>query len=115
MSNIYHLTTIHDLLKVPMDRREACMRDMLYALALHELAFGEQAIETGIGTMAWTDDGKHDISVSDTEGAPVLSMRVTDDAPEDLSRRDDQHDLREAEQYHAERAHDNKRRELNGY
>jgi len=77
MDNVYHLTTIHDLLKVPADRREACMHDLLIALLMHELAFGEQAQATAIGTLAWMDDGKHDVEVTDEAGDRLLSLHTT--------------------------------------
>jgi hypothetical protein len=41
MAQTYNLVTISDLLKVPIDRREDCVRDLLYALALADLTFGE--------------------------------------------------------------------------
>jgi hypothetical protein len=78
---IYKLEKISDLLLVPIDRREACMRDVLYGLALHELAFGEDAQKTMISGVQWTDDDDHSATIHDTDGATVLSLKMTKDMP----------------------------------
>ena len=73
----YSLTTIHDLLRVTADRRAVCMRELEYSLAVHELVFGDEALQTEIGMILWTDDGKCSVDVEDAAGAHVFSMRTT--------------------------------------
>lgn len=77
----YRLDKISDLLQVPIDRREDCVRDLLYALALHEMAFGDDAIKTEMTGIAWTDDGDRSATVSDQHGNQVLALKITKDAP----------------------------------
>jgi hypothetical protein len=77
----YQIEKISDLLQVPIDRREACVRDLLYALALHELAFGEDAKKVPMGQIKWTDDDDHSVSLCDPGGTAVLSLKITKDAP----------------------------------
>lgn len=74
----YEIDRITDLLKVPIERREACLRELEYALALHELAFGEEAVDVEIGPMRWTDDGNKTCTVHDSSGKPILTLEVTD-------------------------------------
>lgn len=72
----YELATLHDLLKVPADRLEFCLRDLQLALAVHVLAFGEAAEGVKFGPMTWIDDGKHDVDLS-ANGKPLLSLKTT--------------------------------------
>lgn len=74
----YEIDRIADLLKVPTERREACLRELQYALELHELAFGEEAVAVDIGPMRWTDDGNKTCTVHDSSGKPILTLEVTD-------------------------------------
>lgn len=74
----YDIDRIADLLKVPIDRRAACLREIEYALALHELAFGEEAASVEIGPMRWTDDGNKTTTIHDNNGKPFLTLEVTD-------------------------------------
>ena len=77
----YTLTKISDLLSVPIESREDCVRNLLYLLAVHELAFGDKAQEIEIGSMLWRDDGDHSVSIKDPGGAVVLSLKVSKGAP----------------------------------
>lgn len=79
MSAVYRLATIADLLKVPVDRREQCFRNLEYALALHELAWGERAIEAGLQHIEWTDDGKMDSTAAEPDGTEILTMKIVKD------------------------------------
>lgn len=76
----YKIEKISDLLAVPADRREACMRDLLYGLALHEMAFGEDAQKALIGAVEWTDDDDHSATLHDPDGGIILSLNITKDA-----------------------------------
>jgi hypothetical protein len=71
----YELLYIHDLLKVPADRREDCVRNLLYALLLNELAFGEGAPGQSPGKMTWTDDGNSNVQLS-ANGKAVLDLVI---------------------------------------
>ena len=53
--NTYQLATLHDLLAVPVERREACMRDIQSGLLMHELAYGEDAKDVTFGPLSWAD------------------------------------------------------------
>lgn len=77
----YRIEKISDLLQVPIDRREACVRDLLYGLALHELAFGEDAQKAMISGVEWTDDDDNSATLYDPDGEVVLSLKITKDAP----------------------------------
>jgi len=74
----YEIDRIADLLKVPIERRRACLRELEYALELHELAFGEEAASVEIGPMRWTDDGDKTCTLYDSSGKPFLTLEVTD-------------------------------------
>lgn len=73
----YEIDRIADLLKVPLDRRAACLRELEYALALHEFAYGEEAASVDLGPMQWTDDGNKTTTLQDSSGQPVLTLEVT--------------------------------------
>lgn len=77
MPTTYEIDRIADLLRVPIERRTACLREVEYALALHELAFGEKAADVEIGPMRWTDDGDKTCTLHDANGKPVLTLEVT--------------------------------------
>lgn len=78
MPTTYEIDRIADLLSVPIERRTACLREIEYALALHELAFGEEAASVEIGPMRWTDDGDKSVTLHDASGGPALTLEVTD-------------------------------------
>ena len=52
MANTYILDRIADLLKVPSERREDCVRDILYSLSLAEFADVD-----AVHSFEWIDDG----------------------------------------------------------
>jgi hypothetical protein len=60
---------------VPIERREDCVKDLLYGLALHELAFGGE-IETGWEGVTWVDDNEHSVTLTDQAGVDLLSLKV---------------------------------------
>ncbi len=74
----YEIDRIADLLKVQAERRTDCLRELEYALCLHELAFGEDAANVEIGPMRWTDDGDRTCTLHDSSGKPFLTLEVTD-------------------------------------
>ena len=77
----YQIEKIRDLLAVPIDRREACVRELLYGLELHELTYGNDAQNVLFGSMLWTDDDGHSVSLCDPGGTAILSLKITKDAP----------------------------------
>jgi hypothetical protein len=77
MADTYSLVTISDLLKVPIDRREDCVRDLLYALALTDLAFGVESEGIEAKQWTWTDDGDHSASIN-VNGEEMLTLKITE-------------------------------------
>ncbi len=77
MSQTYELRTISDLLKVPLERRADCLREIEYSLALHELALGEGAGAT-IEVFEWCDDGDKSVSLMQPDGEVIVTLNVTD-------------------------------------
>jgi len=73
----YRIRTIGDLLQVPIDRLETCLAELRLALELHHFAFGEDAHPNTLDVIEWTDDGAKHVTVTDSAGADVLSLRVT--------------------------------------
>jgi hypothetical protein len=68
----YRLERLADLLSVPSDRREQCVRELLLALELAEFADAKLT-----GPMTWTDDGDMSCSLDDKDGNELLSLEVT--------------------------------------
>lgn len=76
MAQTYNLVTISDLLKVPIDRREDCVRDVLCALALADLALGDDG-HAAAQSWTWTDDGDHSASIN-VNGEEMLTLKITE-------------------------------------
>lgn len=68
----YRLERLADLLSVPSERREQCVKELLLALELAEFADAKL-----IGPMTWTDDGDMSCSLDDPDGNELLSLEVT--------------------------------------
>lgn len=68
----YRLERISDLLQVPIERREDCVRELLYGLALLDLAAGDEC-NPELKSLVWTDDGETTIDL-DLGGDNVLSL-----------------------------------------
>jgi len=67
----YHLERIADLLSVPVERREQCVKEILIGLAFSELSGAEIA-----GIFEWTDDGDMSSSLIDKHGDTMLKLEV---------------------------------------
>lgn len=78
MSNSYTITTIADLLLVPADRREACVKEILLSLLTAELALGDDAAKA-FREMTWTDDGDRSQTLR-VNGQDMLHLKVTKSA-----------------------------------
>lgn len=75
----YRIDAIGDLVKIPPDRVEACLRDIAYAVAVHHLAFGTGSDCVPFGALEWTDDDNHSVRVYDARGAKFLELKVEDE------------------------------------
>ena len=75
----YEIRTINDLLRVPAEHRDVCLREIQYALALHELAFGVESETIGLELIRWTDDGVRDVQLQDDKGEEIVTLRVNDE------------------------------------
>lgn len=73
----YELTTIADLLQVPSDRLEECLRDIQYAVEFTHLVYGELALDAMILPISWTDDGLRNVTMTDPKGKQI-SLVVSD-------------------------------------
>lgn len=78
MAESYKLTTIADLLDVPTGLRERCLRELDYALALQELAFGDKAKESLALPITWTNDNDKSATLYAVDGTEILKLKVTD-------------------------------------
>lgn len=67
----YHIERIVDLLEVPIERREQCVKELLMGLALAEFADAQL-----FGPMTWTDDGDMSCSLDDADGNEILKLEV---------------------------------------
>lgn len=67
----YQIERIADLLQVPADRREQCVKELLLALLLSEFAEAEL-----LGPLTWADDGDMSCSLDDPSGNAQLSLEV---------------------------------------
>lgn len=74
----YLIASLNDLLKVPVGKRGECLRQMAYALELHDFALGHIP-PTGF-TMVWRDDGDKSVDMS-INGEPALRLEITDNDP----------------------------------
>ena len=68
----YHIERIADILQIPCDRREQCLRELLYALQLADFADAKL-----LGPMTWTDDGDMSCSLTDDKGEAQLTLEIT--------------------------------------
>jgi CO dehydrogenase/acetyl-CoA synthase delta subunit len=75
----YRIDRVADLLEVPAEKRHECIRQLEYALELHEFAYGERAAEVQF-VATWTDDGSKDVSL-ELNGEPLLTLAITDNPP----------------------------------
>lgn len=78
----YALTTIADLVTIPIDSLHACLRDLEYAIHVAHLALGEDATPEAFGEFRWTDDGNHSITMTGSDGEPMLKLDVSDATPD---------------------------------
>lgn len=67
----YTITRISDLLTVPEDRRKDCVKEVLLALSLHELALGDDVPPESI---TWVDDGEAKVGIRDQNDNPLLTV-----------------------------------------
>lgn len=76
----YEIRTINDLLKVPSDKLDVCLREIQYSLELHRLAFGEDSETVGLEVIRWCDDGDRRVELQDNKGEEIVTLRIRDAA-----------------------------------
>ncbi len=74
----YEIRTINDLLRVPAEKRDACLRQIQYALVLHELAFGKDSQKVGLDVITWADDADRTVRLLDDNENEIVTLRITD-------------------------------------
>lgn len=89
----YAIDRIQDILRVPVEARQALFRDLEVALLTHELVQGAAAADVEIGEILWIDDGDSSVKVTGQDGGTMFSLEVikgTGDALSQMRReRDD--------------------------
>ena len=73
----YEIRTINDLLKVPADRRDACLKGIKLALVAAEFAVGSE--NASIECVTWTDDDDQSVTAVDQDGVNLFALKVTKD------------------------------------
>lgn len=68
---VYRLERIVDILQVPVEKREQCMRKLLYALDLADFTGAELA-----GPIEWADDGDMSSVLVDKAGVEVAKLEI---------------------------------------
>lgn len=76
----YTIWTLADLFAVPVDQRDTCLKELGYALALHELVWGDRAAET-LKSTVWRDDGIREYTLEGPTGEVELKMTIRDEEP----------------------------------
>lgn len=74
----YEIRTISDLLKVPREKRDVCLREIQYLLQLHELTFGVESETIGFEVILWTDDDERRVQLQDNKGEEIAMLRIHD-------------------------------------
>lgn len=69
----YRIERISDLLNVPADRREECVKEILMGLSFSELT----GTSKFLGCLEWTDDGDLSSTLVDCNGDTMLKMEIT--------------------------------------
>lgn len=78
----YELTTIADLLAIPVNRLGNCLRDLEYAVQFAHLVFGEGASPDKLALpFRWTDDDNHTVCMGIGNGESI-TLDVTDEPQE---------------------------------
>lgn len=72
----YRIEKISDLLAVPHERREACLKELLLVLDMYELAVATDEPDY-FGPLTWTDDGNPSATMLDAEGDEWLRLDVS--------------------------------------
>ena len=82
MTTEYRIWTMADLLAVPCELRDTRLKEIGYALALHELAWGDKAAEN-LKACVWRDDGIREYTLEGPNGEPGLKMTIRDKEPDE--------------------------------
>ena len=73
----YEIRTINDLMKVPADRLDNCLKQIKLTLHAAALAIGSE--NSSIECVTWTDDDDPSVTAVDESGAELFSLKVTKD------------------------------------
>lgn len=73
----YRLDRISDLLTIPIDKLEFCLRDLQYAVMMAHLIAGEEG-PPHMDSLVWRDDNNHSVRCT-ANGKPLLTLEVTGD------------------------------------
>jgi len=77
MKPTYEINRVSDLLRVPVERRAACLRELEIALALSDLAFDQDDAKPDSFVFRWCDDRDGHCEITDHDGAQIISLEVT--------------------------------------
>jgi hypothetical protein len=81
MSETYKIVNFADILRVPAERRDDCLRDLQYGLSLLELAFEpDEAYIHGVQGFTWIDDGDRRVDLMQEGGGSFLTLQITEAA-----------------------------------
>ena len=72
----YEIRTINDLLKVPADRLDECLKQIKLTLHAAALAIGSE--NASIECVTWSDDDDQSVTAVDQDGAELFSLKVTE-------------------------------------
>jgi hypothetical protein len=81
MGEAYKLVTISDLLNIPLDRLDACLRDLAYAVCMAHFVAGSEG-KPEMSEVIWTDDGDHSVKVT-ANGEPLFTLDVRPEGEDD--------------------------------
>ena len=72
----YEIRTINDLLKVPADRLDDCLKGIKLTLHAAALAIGSE--NASIECVTWSDDDDQSVTAVDHNGTELFSLKVTE-------------------------------------
>lgn len=72
----YRISHISDLLKVPIERRKTCLREIECLLATADLVLGDDPPEKTFEFIDWTDDENPSVTIKDQSGKAYMTVQV---------------------------------------
>lgn len=78
MSATYKIVNFADIMRVPAERRDECLRELQYSLLLLELAFEpEDAHMHGSQGFTWVDDGVRSVTLNQADDSVFLKLDIS--------------------------------------